>query len=88
VHENPKIVTAACKFFLALDYDAKEDSASDNDSDLEEKIDALKGRKHSRLGKGKRKELDKAVKTQKRREKRRATRVQTDFLPIDMVYDP
>lgn len=75
MHENPKIVTAACKFFLALEYDMKEESCSEDDSDLEEKIDALKGRKQSRLSKGKRKELDKAVKTQKRREKRKATRV-------------
>ena len=38
VHENPKIVIAACKFFLALDYDFSDDEGSDDSSELEEKI--------------------------------------------------
>lgn len=55
IHENPKIVIAACKFFLALDFDFSEDEGSDDTEELEEKIDALAGRKASRLSKDKRK---------------------------------
>jgi len=32
-HGNPKIVAAACKFFLILDYDMKDESDDDDSSD-------------------------------------------------------
>lgn len=37
LHENPKIVAAASKFFLVLDYDYDSDSGDDESSDDENK---------------------------------------------------
>jgi protein SDA1 len=42
LHDNPKIVLASCKFFLALTYDHNDSDASDDSSELEEKINTLK----------------------------------------------
>jgi protein SDA1 len=43
-NENPKIVVAACKFFLILDYDFESDGdeSSDDDAAAGEKIHLLK----------------------------------------------
>ena len=62
MNDNPKIVVAATKFFLCLDLDyVKEDEGSDDSSDLGERIDLLRSRKGSKLTKGKKKELDRAI---------------------------
>jgi protein SDA1 len=63
LNPNPKIVVAACKFFitLQLDYESESEGESD-DSDLQDKIEALKGHKGSKLTKGKKQHLEKLVK--------------------------
>jgi len=72
MHENPKIVVASCKFFLSLDLDyIKEDDGSEDSSELDERVELLRSRKGSKLTKKKRKELDRAVKVQKRKVKRK-----------------
>lgn len=89
LHENPKIVLASCKFFLALDYSHEDTDSGDSSSELEEKINVLKQHKGSKLSKQKRNSLDRAMKAQKRKNQRKAGgNIQTDFLPIDMLYDP
>jgi protein SDA1 len=88
MNDNPKIIVAATKFFLSLDLSyIKEDEGSEDSSDLGERIDLLRSRKGSKLTKGKKKELDRAIKQQKRKEGRKNKAPQTDFLPIDMLYD-
>jgi len=85
LHDNPKIVLASCKFFLALDLEPDNgDDSNDDSSELEEKINVLKQHKGSKLSKQKRNSLDRAMKAQKRKKLRKAGgAVQTDFLPID-----
>ena len=89
LHENPKIVLASCKFFLALDYDREDSDGSESSEELKEKIDVLKQHKGSKLSKLKRGQLDRAMKAVKRKKQRKTGGVvQTDFLPIDQLYDP
>jgi protein SDA1 len=62
MNDNPKIVIAAIKFFLAIDLDYnKDDEGSEDSSDLGERIELLRSRKGSKLTKGKKKELDTAI---------------------------
>lgn len=51
LHDNPKIVLASCKFFLALTYEYNDSEDSDDSSELEEKINTLKQHKGSKLSK-------------------------------------
>ena len=86
MHSNPKIVSAACKFFLILDYEYKSESSESTDEDA---MDLLKHHKGSKLTKAKKAYLERAIKSQKRKDKRKNTSVtRTDFLPIDTLYDP
>lgn len=62
LHDNPKIVLASAKFFLALDYDFNDSDDGDDSSELEEKIKVLKQHKGSKLSKQKRNSLDRAMK--------------------------
>jgi protein SDA1 len=72
MHDNPKIVVASTKFFLALDLDyIRADEGDEDSSELDERVELLRSRKGSKLTKGKRKELDRAVTQQKRKEKRK-----------------
>lgn len=72
-----------------LDYDYKSDSESEDTSDQEDARELLKHHKGSKLTKAKRKYLDRAIKSQKRKEQRKnKTITGTDFLPIDVLYDP
>lgn len=90
VHSNPKVCASSCKFFLVLDYDYESDAdASDFDSDKEDQLELLKNRKGSQLGKEKKRYLARLLKQQKRTEQRKQkVKIHTDFLPIDMLYDP
>ena len=87
LHENPKIVVSACKFFLLLEYDHDSDDES-SDENENDKIALLKQRKGSKMTKGKEAKLTKAIKQEKRKQKRKSlVKFSTDFLPIDMVHD-
>lgn len=48
LHQNPKIVVAACKFFLILDYEYKSESSETSEEDA---ADLLKHHKGSKLTK-------------------------------------
>ena len=61
LHENPKIVVSACKFFLLLEYDHDSDDES-SDENENDKIALLKQRKGSKMTKGKEAKLTKAIK--------------------------
>ena len=88
MHSNPKICSAACRFFLVLDYEM-EHTDEEYSSDQEEAISMLKKQKQSKLTKDKKKYLERAIKTQKRKARRKnRVQVRTDFLPIDTLYDP
>ena len=50
LNSNPKIVVAACKFFLILDYDYESDDDS-SDEEKGDKIALLKQRKGSKMTK-------------------------------------
>ena len=66
-HSNPKIVANASKFFLILDYDHQSESDVDS-SEAEDAADMLKHHKGSKLTKAKKAYLNRAVKSQKRKE--------------------
>ncbi len=52
-------------------------------------MDLLKHHKGSKLTKAKKAYLERAIKSQKRKEARKnSVKFSTDFLPIDMLYDP
>ena len=61
LHDNPKIVAAACKFFLVMDYNDKDDS-SDSSDEGGDKLADIKHRKGSKLTKKRQGKIDKAVK--------------------------
>ena len=86
-HANPKIVAAACKFFLILDYDYQ--SESEESSEEEDAQQLLAQHKGSKMTKAKKAYFQRAIKAQKRKEQRKnKTHTGTDFLPIDTLYDP
>ena len=90
LHSNPKIVVAACKFFLILDYefDDEEDS-SDEEGKGGDKIALLKQRKGSKMTKNREQKLEKAIKQVKRKDARKGlVKFSTDCLPIDQIHDP
>lgn len=85
---NPKIIVAACKFFLTLNYDFDSDAGDSSDNDENTKIKMLKQRKGSKMTKSREAKLETAIKQVKRKAKRKAlVRFNTDFLPIDCVHD-
>ena len=57
---NPKVIVAACKFFLILDYD--HDSEDESSDDENTKIKLLKQRKGSKMTKNREQKLDTAIK--------------------------
>lgn len=69
LNDNPKICASASKFFLMQSYDAEDDSGSDSDD--EDKNNLLRHHIGSKLTKGKEAKLARAIKTHKRKEKRR-----------------
>lgn len=94
LNDNPKICTNAIKFFLTIQHENEEDEDEDTDSENEgksasDKIMDLKKRKGSKMTKHRASKVEKLVKQHKRKEKRRnKVKVVTDFLPIDLIFDP
>jgi len=85
-NNNPKIVVAACKFFLILEYDYESDEDSTDDEN--EKMRLLKQRKGSKMTKNREAKLENAIKQVKRKAKRKGlVKYNTDFLPIDTIND-
>ena len=63
MHTNPKLIVAASRFFLILDYDYDSDNQeSDSDGNVCTKIALLKQRKGSKMTKRKEEKLDRAIK--------------------------
>jgi len=58
---NPKIVVAACKFFLILDYDYESEDESSGDENGD-KVALLRQRKGSKLTRGKEEKMNRAIK--------------------------
>jgi protein SDA1 len=86
-HQNPKIVAASCKFFLILDYDHQ--SESESDSSDEDPNQLLAKHKGGIMTNAKKEKFKRAAKAYKRKEERRnRIHTGTDFLPIDILYDP
>lgn len=87
LNANPKVVTIACQFFLSTDldiYSEDEESSDEEDAKL-----LIKHHKGSKMTKGKKETMIKVVKKQQRKEKRKnKVRIQTDFMPIDLLNDP
>lgn len=68
LHDNPKVVTAACKFFLILNYDFDSDEEDSSEDEVKgDKIALLKQRKGSKMTKGREQKLEKAIKQEKRK---------------------
>ena len=92
LHDNPKVVAAATKFFLILDYDWESDSDGDvdaSDEEMEQKMIQGKYKGTKKMTKARIHKLDKVIKQHKRKEKRKnKIKFSTDFLPIDLIYDP
>lgn len=86
-HANPKIVAAACKFFLILDYDHKSDDESDSSDEDPQQL--LANHKGGIMTKAKKAKFNRAIKAHKRKEDRKnKIHSSTDFLPIDVLFDP
>lgn len=87
---NAKIVVAACKFFLILDYDYESEGEESSDEDKGgDKMALLKQRKGSKMTKNREGKLERAIKQEKRKQARKGlVKFSTDFLPIDTIYDP
>lgn len=89
MHDNSKIVAAACKFFLIIEYDDDDSDEESSDEEGGDKLALLKHHKGSRLTSHRKTKIDKAVKRFKRKEKRKnKIKFSTDFLPIDLIHDP
>jgi len=87
LNDNPKIIVAACKFFLILDYDFDSDEEESDDNE-DAKIQLLKQRKGSKMTKRREERLERAIKQVKRKSMRKGlVKFGTDFLPIDTIYD-
>lgn len=88
LHENPKIIVSACKFFLLLNYEHDSDDES-SDDEKGDKIALLKQRKGSKMTKHREAKLDKAIKQEKRKQQRKSlVKWNNDFLPVDTLHDP
>lgn len=91
LHDNPKIIAAASKFFLVLDYDWESDSEEGDTSDEEneQKIILGKYKGTKKMTKKRQSKVDKVIKNHKRKEKRKnKVKYNSDFLPIDLINDP
>jgi protein SDA1 len=64
-HGNPKIVAAACKFFLILDYD--HESESDSDSSDDDPAQLLAQHKGGIMTKAKKAKFQRAIKSHQRK---------------------
>ena len=90
IHDNPKIVAAASKFFLVLDYEWETDVVSDGTSSEEDekKIVLGKYKGTKKMTKSRISKVEKVMKQVKRKAKRKnKVKYSTDFLPIDLIHD-
>lgn len=85
---DSKIIVAACQFFLS------EYQEDENDTSDEEELDELKnkykllGKANNRKTKTRKHKLKALMKSIERREKRKSkVKVNTDFMPIDLIHD-
>ena len=63
LHDNPKVIVPACKFFLILDYEFESDQEDSSEDEAKgDKIALLKQRKGSKMTKGREQKLEKAIK--------------------------
>jgi protein SDA1 len=91
LNDNPKIIAAAAKFFLVLEYDWASDSEGGDTSDEENEQKMILGKYKGtkKMTKNRQAKVDKCIKNHKRKEKRKnKVRISTDFLPIDLIFDP
>ena len=92
LNDNPKVVAAATKFFLTLDYDWESDSEGEGDTseeDAEQKIILGKYKGTKKMTKKRQGKVKKVIKQHKRKEARKnKVKYSTDFLPIDLIFDP
>lgn len=91
LHENPKVIAAAVKFFLVLEYDwdQSDDGERTSDEEMDQKMIQGKYKGTKKMTKNRTAQVEKVIKQHKRKEKRK-NKVQssTDFLPIDLIFDP
>lgn len=90
MHRKSTLAVAACKFFLVQIFEVatkEEDDDESDDEDIHKIMEQAKakGMKHSKKRQGK---LETALKSLKRKEKRRSRRSFIDFLPVDMIKNP
>jgi protein SDA1 len=84
--KSSKMVIAASKFMLDLEFDKEE--LEENESDQEDKKVELRRQLGSKLPKKKKDELRKMLKLLERKQKRKVRKVlQSSFLPMDQIYD-
>lgn len=93
LNDNPKIIAAACKFFLILDYDWESDSEGNgtdtSDEDREQKILLGKYKGTKKMTKKRMAQVQKVMRNHKRKERRKKkVSYSSDFLPIDLIFDP
>jgi len=89
LNTNPKICASACKFFLVLNYDFESESESESSDEEDKKLMQGRYKGTKKMTKARQSNLDKAIKQHKRKEKRKnKVKITTDFLPIDLIYDP
>jgi len=88
-NDNPKVVAAACKFFLVLDYVYESESEGDSSDEEDKKLILGRHKGTKKLTKAMQSKVGRALKQHKRKEKRKnKIKTYTDFLPIDLINDP
>ena len=87
-HDKSKIAVAACKFFLMANWDVNDNDSSSSEDEETKKL-MNHGANGIRIGTKKWKNLEKQLKSLKRKEWRRnKIKITDDFLPIDMLWTP
>jgi protein SDA1 len=85
---DPKIILAACRFFLS-EYEEGEDSSDDEDLDELKNKYKLLGKANTKKTKSRKNKLKMLMKSIERREQRKSkVKVNKDFMPIDQLNDP
>jgi protein SDA1 len=89
LHDNPKIVASAAKFFLVLDYVYESESEDESSDEEDQKMLLAKHKGIKKITAKRQTKMNRALKQHKRKEKRKnKVKYHTDFLPIDLLYDP
>jgi protein SDA1 len=85
---DPKIILAACRFFLA-EYEEEDHSSDEEDLDEMKNKYKLLGKANSKKTKQRKNKLKMLMKSIERREQRKSKiKVNKDFMPIDQLNDP